>query len=73
MNLSKHPITMPAQGLQSECPAGRDTARAPIADDVGLKVECFGQCGDSTGCLDGLVEDIHGGHDITQVSAWLLE
>ena len=64
----KHTIAMSTKGFKGIPPSIWNAARAPVTDDVGLKIEGLGQGTDATGRLDGLVEDIHGGHDITRVN-----
>ena len=45
-----------------------DAALAPVADDVGLKVEHFSEPADAPRCFDGLIKNVHSGQSITKVS-----
>ena len=59
MSNSKHPIPMTLERLEGCRPAGGNAAGAPVADDVGLESERFGQGGDAPGSGNGLIEDGH--------------
>lgn len=61
-------IFMFTHHLQCSSPAVRYASGFPVADDVWLYVEVFGECADTASGFYGEVEDFHGRHLITKVS-----